>query len=114
MVFASNRAELWSLFWKRVDGSDEAKLLLKSDRELRPTSWSPDGRSLALDSKHPVSTEGGTEPMWSADGKELFYRVENQMMTVRVTTEPTFAAETPRLFSIILSAQVTSISSTSR
>ena len=33
----------------------------------------------------PVSTQGGTQPRWSRNGKELFYRTENRMMVVDVT-----------------------------
>ena len=35
----------------------------------------------------PVSVQGGTEPMWSADGRELFYRSDRRMMVVKVDTE---------------------------
>jgi len=38
-----------------------------------------------------ISNEGGTEPVWSWDGKELFYRYEYAMMGVSVTTDPEFA-----------------------
>ncbi len=43
-----------------------------------------------------VSTDGGTDPVWSKDGRELFYRSEGRMMAVDVRTEPTFSAGTPR------------------
>ena len=32
--------------------------------------------------KWQISTEGGTEPMWSRDGRELFYRNGEKMMVV--------------------------------
>jgi Tol biopolymer transport system component/predicted Ser/Thr protein kinase len=44
-----------------------------------------------------VSSEGGTDPMWSRGGKELFYRNGDKMMVVEVTTQPTFRASRPRL-----------------
>ncbi len=51
--------------------------------------------------KWQVSTEGGCQPRWRRDGKELFY-VElgtSSLMSVAVTTTPSFRAETPkRLF----------------
>lgn len=31
-----------------------------------------------------ASTDGGVEPLWSRDGKELFYRSGDSMMVVRV------------------------------
>ena len=43
-----------------------------------------------------ISTGGGIEPMWSPDGRELFYRTADQMMAVAIETEPRFSAGTPR------------------
>jgi eukaryotic-like serine/threonine-protein kinase len=43
-----------------------------------------------------VSTSGGDSPLWSRDGRELFYRSGNAVMAVPVKTEPTFSLETPR------------------
>jgi hypothetical protein len=76
---------------------------------------SPDGRWLAyqsdesgryevyvrdfpgLEGKWQVSREGGREPRWSADGKELFYPNGDQMMVVAVETASGFKPGTPRL-----------------
>jgi Tol biopolymer transport system component len=44
-----------------------------------------------------ISTEGGSEPRWSRDGRELFYRNGNKMMAVDVQSGSTFRAGTPRL-----------------
>ena len=44
-----------------------------------------------------ISAGRGTEPVWSRDGQELFYRDGNQMMVVDVETEPAFSAGRPRL-----------------
>ncbi len=35
-----------------------------------------------------MSSEGGLQPVWSVDGKELFYRSGDRMMAVPITTEP--------------------------
>ena len=43
-----------------------------------------------------VSTDGGGEPACSVDSCEIFYRNGDQMMVVEASTEPTFAAGTPR------------------
>jgi serine/threonine protein kinase len=37
-----------------------------------------------------VSTEGAQQPMWSREGKELFYRSGDKMMAAAVETEPQF------------------------
>ena len=44
-----------------------------------------------------VSIEGGAEPVWTRGGRELFYRQENQFLSVVVRTEPVLAADTPQL-----------------
>jgi Tol biopolymer transport system component len=69
--------------------------------EVQP-ALSPDGRWLAyasnetlgfevyveafpnLGRKQPISTDGGAEPIWSKDGRELFYRNGNKMMAVTI------------------------------
>jgi serine/threonine protein kinase/Tol biopolymer transport system component len=74
---------------------------------------SPDGRWLAYQSNEsgrpeiyvrelvgsggrwPISTGGGEEPRWSPDGKELYYRVNNQLIVVPVETGSSFHASTP-------------------
>ncbi len=47
--------------------------------------------------KWQISTEGGNQPVWARDGRELFYRNGDKMMALAVTTQPTFSAATPRL-----------------
>jgi tRNA A-37 threonylcarbamoyl transferase component Bud32 len=44
----------------------------------------------------PVSTAGGSQPVWNRDGRELFYRDEDKMMRVAIsgTSEPTISAPT--------------------
>ena len=40
-------------------------------------------------------------PVWSPDGRELFYRSPTDLMVAQVETEPTFSSRTPEpLFSI--------------
>jgi Tol biopolymer transport system component len=75
--------------------------------------WSPDKRWLAYQSEESgrsevyvrdlsqsggrwqVSTAGGEEPQWSADGRELYYRNESQMMVVSIDTRTTFTPRAP-------------------
>jgi eukaryotic-like serine/threonine-protein kinase len=77
--------------------------------------FSPDGRWLAYISdesgryeiyvqpypgpggKWQISTEGGREPAWNRNGRELFYRNGDKMMAVDITTQPGFAPGKPRM-----------------
>jgi eukaryotic-like serine/threonine-protein kinase len=45
-----------------------------------------------------ISTEGGTEPVWNRNGRELFYRSgDKKMMAVDIITQPSFSAGKPRM-----------------
>ena len=75
---------------------------------------SPDGRWLAYTSdssgrrevyvralsgnepRWQVSLEGGQEPLWHPNGRELFFRREDDMMGVEVRLKPPFVASNPR------------------
>ena len=77
--------------------------------------FSPDGRWIAYSSaesgqpeiyvqafpgpglKLQVSNNGGTDPVWRRRGGELYYRNDNKMMMVPVTTTPELKAGAPRL-----------------
>jgi len=77
--------------------------------------FSPDGRWLAYLSdesgrpeiyvqpypgpggKWQISTEGGTEPVWNPNGRELFYRSRDKMMAVEITTQSEFSAGKPQV-----------------
>jgi hypothetical protein len=50
-----------------------------------------------LGSQWQISTGGGEEPVWSHDGKEIFYRNGTKWMAVEVRTGSTFNAAPPRL-----------------
>jgi Tol biopolymer transport system component len=82
--------------------------------ELNPR-FSPDGRWLVYSSdesgrlevyvqpleggsgKWQVSTDGGRDPRWSRDGKEIFFiGTGNRLMVVDVTTAPNFALGNPK------------------
>ncbi len=97
-----------------VDGDRTMELVLDTEfREAEP-AISPDGRWIAYDSnesgqseiyvrpfpdlddgKWQVSAAGGFDPVWSPDGRELFFLSSSEFMVARVETEPTFNAATP-------------------
>jgi serine/threonine-protein kinase len=44
-----------------------------------------------------VSTEGGNNPVWPRDGRELLYRNGNEILSVAVELSPTFRPRTPEV-----------------
>jgi serine/threonine-protein kinase len=46
--------------------------------------------------KTQISNQGGSEPVWSRDGRELFYLNDLKTMVVDVRTQPSFTAGSPR------------------
>ncbi len=44
-----------------------------------------------------ISSDGGTDPLWRSDGKEIFYRNGSKMMSVPVTIRPAFQAGRPQV-----------------
>ena len=59
----------------------------------------------ALDRRVQVSIDGGVEPVWRRDGREMYYlqdvsnggALKVRVMAVPVTTTPAFSAGTPRV-----------------
>jgi Tol biopolymer transport system component len=48
--------------------------------------------------RFPISSNGGVQPRWSSDGKELFYlSLDGKLMAVDVETAPTFEHRAPRV-----------------
>ena len=47
--------------------------------------------------KWQISTEGGAEPLWNRNGRELFYRNGTKVMAVEITTKPGFSPGTPKM-----------------
>ena len=46
--------------------------------------------------KWQISVNGGREPAWNRNGRELFYRSGDKMMAVDISTQSGFAAGKPR------------------
>ena len=88
---------------------------LQGDFNESQGQFSPDGRWIAYVSdesggqqvyvqsfptptgQRQISTEGGTQPRWRRDGKELFYLApDRKLMAVTVKTGATFEADAPR------------------
>ncbi len=109
---------------RKAGGSwDIAALPLTGDRKPFPVlrtsfvelwaTFSPDGKYIAYQSnesgrqeiyvqdfpaahnKWQLSTDGGTEPFWNGNGRELFYRAASRMMSVSIETGATLTAGNP-------------------
>jgi len=97
--------DIWVL---RISDRQAKPFLITPSNESVP-SFSPDGHWLAYISdesgryevyvqpypgpgaKYQISNEGGTEPLWNPNGKELFYRSGEKMMAVDVSSQPNFS-----------------------
>jgi serine/threonine-protein kinase len=49
----------------------------------------------AMDANHRISTAGGTEPAWSPDGRELYYRHGDEMLAVGITVRDDAVEKAP-------------------
>jgi eukaryotic-like serine/threonine-protein kinase len=47
--------------------------------------------------KWQISTDGGNEPVWNHNGRELFYRSGDKIMAVEITTQPSFTVGKPKM-----------------
>jgi eukaryotic-like serine/threonine-protein kinase len=66
--------------------------------EIYVRTFSPDSATSTSDAggKWLISTAGGREPRWSADGKLLYYMsFDGKLMAVKIATQPVFRAEVP-------------------
>ncbi len=104
-------------YLKRSGDGFEPTVFLSTPANEASAKFSPDGRYIAYASdesgrrevyvrpfpkaskKWQVSVNGGTQPRWRQDGRELFYVEESTLMAVAVSTEQRFVLGQPqRLF----------------
>jgi Tol biopolymer transport system component/predicted Ser/Thr protein kinase len=107
------------LFLLPLDGTAKAdakpQLFLDNRFTRGDMQFSPDGKWVAYESnetgrneiyaspfprpggKSQVSTEGGTQPRWNRNGRELFFRSANKMIAVDVETGAAFRAGAPKM-----------------
>jgi serine/threonine-protein kinase len=105
----------YDLWFYPIEGG-ELELFLKSEFQEGTAKFSPDGRWVAYHSnesgrseiyvrpfpaaggKWQVSDEGGGFPTWSGDGRSIFYRTDEGIMTAAVEAEGgTFRVDKPKL-----------------
>ena len=105
-----NGADLWYLKRKEDGSGFESVAFLQTPFNESEPQISPDGRFVAYCSdesgqyevhvqpfpegrgKEQVSTNGGCQPRWSKDGKELFYVEGDMLIAVAVRTTPSFSS----------------------
>ena len=89
--------------------------LIHSTFDESAATFSPDGRWIAyvsnesgrpevdlqpypaMDSRQQVSTDGGVEPVWSRNGRELFFRQGRKMLAAEIRTAPALSVDRPRV-----------------
>ena len=99
---------------RALSETGEVSSLVTSEGNLLSPRVSPDGGFIAYvsdisgreevyvvpfpeaDRRHTISTDGGHSPVWSRDGRELFYVTDDRLMTVAVETADGFRPGTPR------------------
>jgi dipeptidyl aminopeptidase/acylaminoacyl peptidase len=107
---AKNGFDLWLL----TLADRRATPFLQTQFNDRQAMFSPDGRWVAYTSdesghdevyirpfpgpgsRTPVSVGGGSDPRWRRDGRELFYRNGDIVMSSNITVEPHVIAAPPR------------------
>ncbi len=108
----SGFSEIWLV---PVDGDRTPRPFIQGPFNVGGAAFSPDGRWIAYVSDETgrdevyvrpfpdpgatvqVSGEGGSEPTWARNGRELFFRNGDEMIAVDVTWQPTFAAGRPHV-----------------
>ncbi len=100
---------------RQSDGTIKPQVFLATPFSESGAQFSPDGRWVAYVSdesgrsevylrpfsgpggKIQVSTDGGGEPLWSPDGRTLFYRNGSRFMAAEITDRPARSSGKPRL-----------------
>ena len=103
------------IWWLALDGDRTPKRLFPHPEDGANGQLSPDGRWVAYEARvssrkeifvspfsgsgerRLVSTDGGLEPLWSRDGRELFFQSGDRLMAVTVTPGAGFSATLPRV-----------------
>jgi Tol biopolymer transport system component len=103
----------WDIWTMPLNGDRKPFPIVKTTFAELWATFSPDGKYIAYQSnesgraeiyvhefpqaqnKWQVSTEGGSEPFWRRDGRELYYRAGSKLIAVPVQTGATFTIGAP-------------------
>jgi serine/threonine protein kinase len=101
--------------WTLTPSDHKTQIFLQTKFNEMAPQFSPDGRWLAYTSdesgrfeiyvvpypgpggKWQISSDGGREPLWNRNGRELFFRNGNKMMSAPIDTQQGFSAGTPKM-----------------
>ncbi len=115
LVYRENQNETGTMdiFARRQSGDTTTLPIVTTPFNERGPMLSPDGHWLAYTSNESgrdevyvrafpgpggrwqVSNDGGSEPLWNPNGRELFFRSTDQFVAVSVRTSPSFEASSP-------------------
>ena len=107
----------WDIGFLSMAGESSPRFLIQTEMVERHPAVSPDGRWIAytselsgepevyverfpdLGDRRLISTDGGTMPLWSPDGRELFYMTPDdaKLMVVSIDSETRFKAGAPEV-----------------
>ena len=112
---ADEQSSVGQIRGRRLDGDTTVVPLVVEKLSSRQIALSPDGRWLAYSGQATgrfdiyvtpfpavtaprlVSRDGGTEPRWAWDGRELFFRSGPRMLAVSVNSGPPLSLGTPHV-----------------
>jgi len=120
LVFVGGRRGDYDIFTLTLEGDRKPKPFVEVPGSLQAQAvFSPDGQWVAYMSnelqqlsqiyvqpyptgaKYQITTEGGYAPVWSPDGKQLFYSGNNKLLAVDIRTQPTFSYGKPSPLPIV-------------
>jgi serine/threonine-protein kinase len=80
--------------WEPVFSPDGRWLAYTSDQSGQPEIYV---QALRGQPRHQISIEGGHQPVWSRNGKELYFRKDDKIFAVPTKMAPAFCAGAPKL-----------------
>jgi serine/threonine-protein kinase len=115
LAYTKGTATQRALMALSLEGEHNPRPLLPGPGNRIEAVFSPDGRWIAYVSdesgvnevyvqsitaqgaKSQISSGGGSQPLWSRNGRELFYRAGGNMMVAEVNAGAAFSASKPRV-----------------
>ena len=109
IVYRTGTAGTADIWYRRLTGDTAERGIATTPSSETAPRLSPDGRWIAYQSnesarnqvivrpfpgpgeQHPVSVDGGTTPVWSRDGRKLFFANGNRLIAASVAISPIFS-----------------------